>query len=140
MIINNSSVVRNTVQRSVILDILRSRRDHPTAEVVYSVAKKKIPTITLATVYRNLNKLYSEGLINRFKIDGTYHFDAFMGHAHAICLSCNNIIDVEVSSLKSLSKKAVPGFSVRDVELIYYGLCDNCLTEVDKNGKDWRKG
>ena len=54
-------------QRELILDSLKNRTDHPTAETLYRDLKDKMPEIGIATVYRNLSTLCEEGKINKLK-------------------------------------------------------------------------
>jgi len=57
------NIQRLTPQKTEILDFLRSTRIHPTSEQVYESVKKKIPMISLATVYRNLNNMADQEII-----------------------------------------------------------------------------
>src|SRR5260221_14702444 len=61
---------RESRQRDVVLAVVRSTMDHPTAEWVYRQARRNLPRISLGTVYRNLKKLASEGLIREIHIGG----------------------------------------------------------------------
>ena len=54
---------RNTVQRQIVLQAVRSLHDHPTADSVYAVVAAEHPSISKATVYRNLNQLALQGEI-----------------------------------------------------------------------------
>ncbi len=86
---------RNTIQRTKILDFLKKNRSHPTAEDIFREIKKEIPTITLATVYRNLHILAEQNKILRFEINKEYHFDAETRmHFHFLCRNSNRIIDI----------------------------------------------
>ena len=64
-------------QREVIKDFLCTRKDHPTADVVYMNVRQQFPNISLGTVYRNLTLLSDMGEIIRLRVgDGVDHFDA----------------------------------------------------------------
>ena len=64
-------------QREAIKDFLMTRKDHPTADVVYSNVRTEFPNISLGTVYRNLTLLADLGEIARLRVgDGVDHFDA----------------------------------------------------------------
>ena len=56
-----SAGVRQSRQRDVVLAIVRSTMDHPTAEWVYRQARRRLPRISLGTVYRNLKQLAARG-------------------------------------------------------------------------------
>ncbi len=91
---------RITAQRMKILEFVNSVRTHPTAEEVYNHVKKEIPSITLATVYRNLHILVEQGEIIKVGINNEYHFDGFTDeHQHLFCNQCKKIEDVEDSKL-----------------------------------------
>ena len=78
-----------------VLEYLLGVKTHPNAETVYNHVKKELPTITLATVYRNLNAMVEAGQIIRMEINNEYHYDAdTRAHQHCICRSCGKIIDV----------------------------------------------
>ena len=128
---NTSSAApsRNTIQQIKILEYLCSVKTHPTAEEVYTAVKKQLPTITLATVYRNLSKLAEAGKILRFETNSEYRFDADTGcHQHCICKRCGKIID---TCLKEVSKCAmgnlkIEGFEPESVCIIFNGICRKC--------------
>ena len=64
-------------QREAIKEFLMTRKDHPTADVVYSNVRDVFPNISLGTVYRNLTLLADIGEISRLRLgDGVDHFDA----------------------------------------------------------------
>ena len=54
---------RYSMQREIVLENVLSRKDHPTAEMIYEDVRETIPNISLGTVYRNLNLLSDEGKI-----------------------------------------------------------------------------
>ena len=49
---------RNTIQRQIVLQAVNQMHNHPTADAIYAVIAAQHPTISKATVYRNLNQLY----------------------------------------------------------------------------------
>ena len=74
-------------QREAIKCFLMTRKDHPTADVVYHSLRADFPNISLGTVYRNLTLLADLGEIARLRLgDGVDHFDADTSrHYHFIC-------------------------------------------------------
>jgi|TARA_Y100000310_G_scaffold39192_2_gene36794 Fur family peroxide stress response transcriptional regulator len=119
---------RLTVQKLKILEYLRSVKTHPTAEIIYDAVKKQVPTITLATVYRNLNLLANKGKILRLEMGNEFHFDADIGrHQHCVCRKCGKIYDVfqkEISKY-AMEKINYDGFNPTNVQVIFYGYCKN---------------
>ena len=59
--------VRQSRQRDLVLEIVRSTMDHPTADWVYRKARRRLRRISLGTVYRNLKQLADLGLADWFK-------------------------------------------------------------------------
>lgn len=123
-------------QRAAILSFLQSRRDHPTAELVYSNVKEAFPNISLGTVYRNLNQLAEAGLIakHRFGILGTDHFDHNTSpHYHFVCSCCNAVIDLPISTdaFRTIDETAAMDFDglIQGHSLYFCGICKNCLDD-----------
>jgi Fe2+ or Zn2+ uptake regulation protein len=120
---------RNTVQKSRILEYLRSVKSHPSADMVYDALKKDISSLSLGTVYRNLNFLAAQGKILKFEINNEARYDGdICNHQHCICLNCGRIIDCmqEEISQYSLKKIKVNNFKPVCVTIIYKGICSDC--------------
>ena len=117
-------------QRELIKAFLMTRRDHPTADVVYSRVRQEMPNISLGTVYRNLTLLSELGEIQRLRLgDGTDHFDADTSpHNHFICNHCKAVIDLEMESIDSIDKVAAAGFQgeIEGHVTYFYGSCSAC--------------
>lgn len=70
------AAIKHSRQRDAILTFLISRKDHPTAEVVYENVRREFPKISLGTVYRNLTLLVDMGHAVKVPCDdGSVHFD-----------------------------------------------------------------
>ena len=120
---------RLTTQRIKILEYLAGTESHPTAEAIHQAIKKEMPSITLATVYRNLNLLANQGIIIKFKIGNTYHFDGKEGsHEHAVCTICGKILDVEQPTLseQALKNAQINDFHPEKVRMMFFGICKTC--------------
>jgi len=87
---------RMTRQRRVILEELGHLSTHPTADELYGIVRKRIPKISLGTVYRNLEMLAAAGTIRLVRTCGRQmRFDADLSdHIHAICVQCGKVIDM----------------------------------------------
>lgn len=120
-------------QREVIKDFLLTRKDHPTADVVYMNVRQQYPNISLGTVYRNLTLLSDIGEILRLRVgDGVDHFDADTSpHNHFICSDCGSVLDLEMDAIHKITDLASENFSGRvDGHVTYfYGLCPVCYKE-----------
>lgn len=117
-------------QREIILDALKNNVVHPTAEYLYSILKKNCSSMSLATLYRNLNQLASKGIIK--KIDGlepSSHFDHNVHeHYHFMCNKCKKVYDVSSDVAPELVKKAGAelGADITDCDIVLHGICNNC--------------
>ena len=97
---------------------------HPNAEQVYEIVKKKSPTISLATVYKNLESLVNANLLRRvWSEDGQKRFDPMHeDHAHIHCTNTREIIDYHDPELNNLivnyfRKKKVSNLKIRNIAL-----------------------
>jgi Fur family peroxide stress response transcriptional regulator len=99
-------------QREAIKSFLMTRKDHPTADVVYENVRKEFPNISLGTVYRNLTLLSDMGELLRLRVgDGMDHFDADTSpHYHFICQDCGRVIDLDMDSLEAIDNIAGANF------------------------------
>lgn len=123
------SQTRMTKQRAVILETLRSVRSHPTADEIYGLVRKKMPRISLGTVYRNLDLLTASGEIRRLERAGVQkRFDGDLTpHQHVRCESCGSVGDVfPPLPLPDASSIKLPGFYIKKTEVEFIGLCPNC--------------
>ena len=120
-------------QREAIKEFMMTRKDHPTADVVYMNVRKEFPNISLGTVYRNLTLLSDMGELLRLRVgDGVDHFDATITpHYHFICKECGAVTDLELDTMHSIDKAAGESFNGRiDGHVTYfYGTCEHCLKE-----------
>ena len=117
--------LRETKQRNLILEIINNSCEHLSAFQVYSIAKEKMPNISLGTVYRNLNLLFENCEIRKIHSnDNVEHFDSVeKEHNHFICLKCNKIYDVfENQEVNELDCGIVMNY-----EKVYKGICNKCI-------------
>ena len=87
-------------QRESIKACLMSRKDHPTADALYTSIREQFPNISLGTVYRNLNLLVELGEIRKLSCgDGTDHFDYDTSpHYHYVCRQCGRVMDIPMEA------------------------------------------
>ncbi len=128
--------MRYSKQRSLILDIVRSNPVHPTAEWVYEQARKEMPSIGIATVYRNLNALSDRGEIG--KIAGAGGADRFDGnisqHYHLQCKKCGRLTDLSMKTPQTedkLRQMIKDAFALEAEEVtvsttLLSGVCEHC--------------
>ena len=118
-------------QRESIKEFLMTRKDHPTADVVYENVRKFYPNISLGTVYRNLSLLSELGEIQKLSnFGGADHFDGCVTpHCHFMCKKCGAVLDLETENLNDLSGKAVKNFSgeITECDIRFFGTCPKCM-------------
>lgn len=126
-------MVKYSRQRECILNNLRSRRDHPTADMVYESVRKEQPNISLGTVYRNLAFLAGNGQILKISTGiGPDHFDGYTEpHVHFTCRYCGRVLDMDNIPDINLIDKASEQFDgeIEGYELQIFGKCGECLTK-----------
>jgi Fur family transcriptional regulator, ferric uptake regulator len=126
----NKKNLRKTEPRRVILQEIKNLTSHPTADEVYDLVRKYIPRVSLGTIYRNLEILSKEGLIQKLDIGGTQRrFDGCTeNHYHFRCMSCGQVSDLTTKPLKeiewTISKLSPCEIHAHRLELI--GLCVTC--------------
>ncbi len=118
---------RNTSQKQIIINYLKSVKTHPTAEEVYNEVVKILPSISKGTVYRILNNFKEKSLVQEISSNIT-HYDADISeHAHLICKECKRVSDVfDYSSNDKLPEKVQMG-QVDSRQVIFHGTCNACL-------------
>jgi len=121
--------LRRTRPRRLILDVVRATDAHPTAAFVYQKVRRRLPRVSLATVYRNLRMLAAEGFLAERTDAGGLRFDGNTGpHDHFTCLTCGRIYDVPARDDGGGRRRvaARTGFEVLDHRTEYYGRCGTC--------------
>lgn len=125
---------RNTNQRRLIYEVLKSTNIHPTADWIYEQVKREIPNISLGTVYRNLKVLKEEGKIIEINDGKQSRFDARTDkHFHFKCNSCGGIFDIDREDAIVVNKLKLEeiGFTVSDIDVVFTGICYRCNEKVN---------
>ena len=132
MIDKNNS--RTTIQRRIILEVIRGTNTHPTADWIYKQAKERNINISRSTVYRNLNLLLQEGKIIRLDTGNEVsRYDGNVNrHTHLSCTNCGKLIDLMDVNIdideNRISKNS--GYIISSAHLILYGVCPNCQRKI----------
>jgi Fur family ferric uptake transcriptional regulator len=126
----NTNAMKMTKQRKTILDELRKVKSHPTADELYGMVRKKMPRISLGTVYRNLELLSQNGIVTKLGKPGEQkRFDGdTSSHYHFFCRKCKRVYDIEPAEIPELqdSNSKIKGHSIEQTVLNFYGCCENC--------------
>ncbi|UCC29705.1 MAG: transcriptional repressor [Phycisphaerales bacterium] len=121
---------RNTRQREVVLEELRRLGTHPTAAELYEIARARLPKISLGTVYRNLELLAENGIIQKLKISGAEaRFDGDpQRHYHVCCVRCGRVDDVHDLPRNFVRRRAkqLSGYDILGFRLEFNGICPEC--------------
>lgn len=125
------SGLRMTRQRKVVYEVLLDEpRDHPTASEVFVRAKRKMPAISLATVYNCLETLTHAGAVKQVNVDreASRFCPNLEPHAHFFCSECEEVFDI---GLKSRASATTPwqlpdGTEVENLEVTMKGKCPGC--------------
>ena len=120
---------RQTIQKLKILEYLKSVKTHPNVETIYTHVKKQLPTITLATIYRNLNLMADNGEILKLEINNEFRFDGDTSHhQHCVCKKCGIIIDGCQENINEYALKHIKSdkFTPLNVNIIFNGYCKKC--------------
>jgi Fe2+ or Zn2+ uptake regulation protein len=130
--------LRLTGPRHAVLEVVRGTDSHPTAEEVHRLVRRRLPGVSLGTVYRNLWLLVREGLLD--ELPGPYaRFDAnTRAHHHFTCERCGRIIDVDAAlaepHARALSARVADrtGFSITNHRIELFGRCRECRTRLPR--------
>ena len=124
-------------QRELILHALTQNPIHPTADKLYELIRPFMPTISLATVYRNLSNMADRGLLQRIGVPGgADHYDhTLQVHYHVLCTHCGALEDIWLEKpAKNLMELAneKSTFSIQSYQLVFNGVCPCCEAKQRK--------
>ena len=122
--------LRMTRQRQVILEELRKVKTHPSADEVYEMVRKRLPRISLGTVYRNLEILSESGEIKKLEPGSSLkRFDGNPSeHFHIRCIRCDRIADMPMAGNFDidLANMTPTEYEILGHRLEFFGLCPYC--------------
>ena len=130
--------LRTTQQRTIILEEVRSSHSHLSADELYSRVKKRLPRISLGTVYRNLEILTQLGEIQELKLSGSlkrYDWNPSK-HYHIRCINCDRVDDAPIAPLNQIEDDLYEAtvFEIIGHNLEFTGLCPDC-TRKDRQAQ-----
>src|SRR5258705_6467371 len=119
-----------TPQREAVFQVIQERDDHPPASDFFEAARRRLPTISHATVYNSLRYLKDAGLVHEISFgDGASRYDRETErHDHAICTGCGKLVDFDLPEAAELIRAAArkSRFKPESVHLTLRGLCPDC--------------
>lgn len=129
-----SSGHKITPQRLAIAKILAKSEGHPSVEDIHDQIQRDFPTMSLATVYRNIVLIKSIGEVLELGFpDGSNRYDGNKPapHPHVICIKCKHIVDADMDSLDEMKRKVSveTNFQILNHRLDFFGVCADCRGE-----------
>ena len=121
--------LKPTSQRIAILLQLLSRRDHPSADAVYQSLKDEYPSLSLNTIYMNLESFAEKGIITKINVlHQSARFDGdISSHHHFVCVRCKKIIDLHNMKIPKIKiPKELKAAKVYFHQLRINGICEDC--------------
>jgi Fur family peroxide stress response transcriptional regulator len=115
-----------------IVKIIAQSEGHPSVEDIYDQLRNDFPTMSLATVYRNIVTIKSLGEVLELGFpDGSNRYDGHKPypHPHVICIKCSKIVDPDLDSLDEMEKEVASEtkFKILNHRLDFFGICSECM-------------
>lgn len=120
--------LKSTFQREKILEYIISRKEHPTADMIYQYMLTISPCISKTTVYNTVKSLSKTNLIKSIKFLGKdeIRYDGTVdAHHHFLCEKCGKIYDVEIQC-QNFKKEDIDGHKINNVYAYFTGICKKC--------------
>ncbi len=120
-----------THQRQVLYETMQRMAGHPSPEEVFAAVKERIPSISLATVYKNIHLFVESGVLRELSVHhGTLRVEMNKDpHHHMVCSVCRKVTDLPDGFAPSLRDSTLPdGFRVERISMDVIGVCPACQT------------
>lgn len=130
--VRETTMQRKTQQRQALRQAIRHADRPMSPQEILEAARDEIPSLGIATVYRNIRALLDEGWLaevelpgkpNRYELAGKHH------HHHFHCATCDRVYDID-SCPGNFRDLTPQGFQLKAHDLILYGTCSGCVSEV----------
>jgi Fur family transcriptional regulator, peroxide stress response regulator len=119
-----------THQRQVLYEVMQGMKGHPSPEEIYAEVKQQVPSISLATVYKNIHLFVESGVLREVSLHhGSQRVEMNdHEHHHLVCSKCKAITDIDEKTLGGLPKrrKLTGGFLVERYSVDVIGICAKC--------------
>jgi Fur family ferric uptake transcriptional regulator len=128
--------------KDTIMEILNSNKDITlSADDIFKIFQKKCVNVNITTIYRNLDKLEKEGVLNKFPASDSHkalyqiicHDMHNEEHLHMQCSNCGKVIHLDCDYMADFIKhiKDHHQFDLTCDKSILFGLCDDCKKKSD---------
>ena len=122
-----------TPQRRAVLEVVAESDEHLTANEIFEAARRRLPSISFATVYNSLKYLREAGLLREINFGkGSSRFDRETArHDHAVCSRCGKLVDFDLPETPQLLRAAArrSRFKPESVHLTLVGVCPECAAK-----------
>lgn len=118
---------RNTRQKRIVAQVMQAAERPLTIPEVLERAQDALPRLGIATVYREIGRLYESGELHTVAIPGdpVRYEIARHHHHHFKCTGCNTVFELE-GCLRNIGRLAPKGFQHLYHDITLYGLCREC--------------
>jgi Fur family peroxide stress response transcriptional regulator len=125
-----------THQRQVIFETVQALPGHPSPEMIYEKVRKQIPSISLATVYKNIRTFIDSGLLREVSLHhGSLRVETNRRpHHHLVCIDCKSITDFDSQGTEQFrpDDKVLRGFQVERITVDILGVCKACSARRER--------
>lgn len=122
--------------QKAILNVVKSSKQHLSATQVYTILLKQFPSVSLGTVYRNLNQFADSKLIRRVTRSNSadYYEGNISPHDHSICICCGEMSDINIPDMKDFIEKRV-GENIVSFDIVVNIICSKCRSNTTSEDK-----
>ncbi len=120
--------LKATPQRLTIVEELYLN-GHLNIDELYQILQAKFPSISLATIYKNINAMIAISFLSEVKLPqrkSVYELTK-KEHSHAVCSECDTIVDIELKTETLLNEASkISNFKLNEISIVFNGVCSNC--------------
>lgn len=124
----NSNDLKATPQRLAILEIIEMK-GHINIDELYKNVKSKFNSISLATIYKNINAMLEKTVLAEVKLPNNKNVYELVkqNHSHLLCKNCGAVIDIDLST-EQIEQTVTQehNFSIDKTDVVLSGICKNC--------------
>lgn len=124
---------KHSHKRDSVRQVICSSKEHPSADNIYAMLRESYPSISLATVYRNIAQLRADGIIKSVgTVDGIERYDGDLSdHPHFVCDNCGAVIDIDPNDISDQYPDELVAekynVDITSCHIVYFGRCGNCF-------------
>jgi len=123
--------LKATPQRLVIIESI-DHYGHINIDKLYEEVKNKFSSISLATIYKNINSMISNTLLLEVKIPNEKSVYEIVKeqHSHLVCKNCGEVIDIKIDTTRIVDSISQDyKFSIEKSDLVFSGSCESCSSK-----------